>query len=138
MGDNANEAAWKANLAAMELLDNKSGIATNTYYDMFQYDRRQEVLTNLHNDDELAGRAHFSIEKETGPNKCQFIVPIAQVSGKIRRRAQAGDVPAVTAKDLPATNFLDTTKQGEWTMKNLTTRIHKNKSVEIIMPSAPT
>ena len=69
----------------MELLDNVTGtMGQNTDVGYSQYPRRKELLDFIHNEDETASKAYFSKEKETGKNKCQFIVPIAEVTGQIK------------------------------------------------------
>ena len=57
------DAVRKANLTAMELIDNNTGLGTHTNYGLAEYPKRQELLTNLHNEDELARRVHFSTGK---------------------------------------------------------------------------
>ena len=95
-------------------------------------------MTSIYKDDDEAKRAYFAIEKEAGQVKCQFIVPIAQITGRIKKRDASEGVNTVTGKDLEPAYYLDQIKQGSWTMKKLTTRRQKQKNGgEIILPSQP-
>ena len=67
----------KANLAAMELIDNKTGLGVNTNYGLSKDVKREQLLTKLHNDDPDSVKESFGTVKEpTSIAKCQFIVPI--------------------------------------------------------------
>ena len=92
----------------MDLLRNQDGLGVNEYISLSQYPERKEILDKLHTGD-----------------KCHSIIPIAEVAGKIKRRAAGTDILAVEAKDLPPLYFLDRKNQGKWPMKNLTTKLHK-------------
>ena len=100
MGDNANE---RAKLDHMDLLPNQDGLGKNDYIALSEYTTRKEIFDKLRVDDPNVRGASFATEQSNKPNKCQFIIPIANVVGKIKHRAAGTNTQAVEARDLPPT-----------------------------------